>query len=216
MDKQKLIKALEDLKQNSQKRNFNQTYELIVNVQGLDFKKTENQVDFFMNIPHKIKQKKICALVGPELYEDAKKICDRAISQEDFEKYKDKKVSKKLAREFDFFLAQANIMSGIASTFGKVLGPKGKMPNPKSGCIVPPKGNLKVIYEKLQTTIRVSAKTPVMHCPIGKEDFPTEKVADNLLAVYDSLVHHLPNEKNNIKGVYVKLTMSKPVKLDLA
>ncbi len=216
MDKQKLIKALEDLKSNSQKRNFNQTYELIVNVQNLDFKKTENQVDFFMNLPHKIKQKKVCALVGSEIYDDAKKTCDRAISQEEFEQYKDKKAAKKLAKEFDFFLAQANIMTGIASTFGKVLGPKGKMPNPKSGCVVPPKGNIKAIYEKLQTTIRVSAKTPVMHCSIGKEDFPAEKVADNLLAVYDSLVHHLPNEKNNIKGVYVKLTMSKPVKLDLA
>src|SRR3990172_6920050 len=112
----------------------------------------------------------VCALVGPELAEEAKKVCDGAILSDDFGKYPDKKEIKKLASKYDFFIAQANVMPKVATSFGRVFGPKGKMPNPKAGCIVPPNANLKTLYDKLQKTVRLYAKErPMIQIPVGNE-----------------------------------------------
>ncbi len=149
------------------------------------------------------------------LLDEAKNVCDKVILSDDFDAYaKDKKAIKKLASEFNYFIAQANIMPKVATAFGKVLGPKKKMPNPKAGCIVQPKASLKPLYDKLQKTIRVYAKeTPLVQCVVGSEQMPDKEVADNILTVYTHLIHHLPNERNNIKSVLLKLTMSKPVEI---
>ncbi len=216
MDKNAIIKVLNELKEKSPKRNFKQTFDLIVNLKELDMKKPEHQVDFFATLQHPRKKIKVCAFVGPELLEEARNVCDLAISQDEFEKYsKDKKLAKRLALDYDFFIAQANIMAPVATTFGRVLGPKGKMPNPKAGCVVPPKISLKPLYEKLQKTARISAKKDlILQIAIGKEDGNEDEIADNVLAIYDQLIHHLINEKNNIRNVLLKLTMSKPIKLE--
>src|SRR3989338_7693710 len=127
---------------------------------------------------------------------------------------KDKKSLKKIAGQFDFFIAQANIMPKVASAFGRVLGPKGKMTNPKAGCVVPPKANLKPLRQKLINTVKISAKiTPLIQCLIGKEDTPNEDIADNIITIYDQLVHSLPNEEHNIQSIFVKLTMGKSIKV---
>ncbi len=208
--KQALAKARES------KRNFKQSIDLIINLKNLDIKKSDNQVDFFVQLHFsKGKKTKVCALVGPELAKSAEKIVDKVVLQTEFEKYqKDKRLAKKLAKEYDFFIAQANIMPQVATAFGKVLGPKGKMPNPKAGCIVPPAANIEPLYNKLQKTIRISAKTsPVVHCLAGKEDMKDEEIIDNIKTIYDQLIHHLPHEKNNVGSVLVKLTMGKPIKI---
>ena len=122
---------------------------------------------------------------------------------------------KKLATEHDYFLGQANIMPKIAQTFGRVLGPRGKMPNPKAGCVVPPKAPLKPLYERLQNTVKISVKKqPNIQVLIGKQDMPPEQVAQNVMTIYDQVIHHLPKERHNIKAVWIKTTMSKPVRLD--
>ncbi len=214
MNDAKIKEAL--TKARTSKRKFKQTVDLIINLKNLDLKKTDNQVEFFMQLHFsKGKKTKICALVGPELAKSAEKTVDKVILQSEFEKYqKDKKISKKLAKEFDFFIAQANIMPQIATAFGKVLGPKGKMPNPKAGCIVPPSANIEPLFNRLKKTIKISAKTtPVIHCVAGNEEMKNEEIADNIKTIYDQLIHHLPNEKNNISSIFVKLTMGKPIKL---
>jgi len=214
MDDKKLKEAL--TKARESKRNFKQTFDLIINLKNLDIKKTYQQVEFFMQLHFpKGKKTKVCALVGPELGKNAKDICDSAILQSEFEKYqKDKKLIKKLAKEHDFFIAQANIMPQIATIFGKVLGPKGKMPNPKAGCIVPPIVNLEPLYKKLQKTIKISAKTsPVIHTTAGNEEMKDEEIIDNIKTIYDQIIHHLPGEKNNVANAYIKLTMGKPIKI---
>lgn len=215
MQKEELQSALQKAKDFSEKRNFNQTFDLIINLKGLDLKKQEHQIDSFITLPHsRGKKVKICALVGAELIEQAKSVCDFALNSDNFEKYKEKKDVKKLANSYDFFIAQANIMPKVATSFGKVFGPRGKMPNPKSGGVVPPNANLKPLYEKLQRTVRVTNKTaPVIQCAIGTEEMKLNDVTENAMTVYNGIIHVLPNEKHNIKNIYVKLTMSKPVKI---
>ncbi len=215
MDKEQILSALAKAKDISGKRNFNQSFDLIINLTGLDVKKQEHQVDSFITLPHsKGKKAKVCALIGPELEEQAKSVCDSFILSDAFDRYKDKKEIKKLAANFDFFIAQANIMPKVATAFGRVLGPRGKMPNPKSGSVVPPNANLKPLYEKLQKTVRATTKSaPLIQCGIGKENMDLNDIAENALTVYNSLLQVLPNEKHNIKGIYVKLTMGMPVKV---
>ena len=215
MDKESVKKALEELKKS--KRKFNQTVDLIIVLKNLNLKKPEDQVDFFHQLHFSIGKKiKLCALVGSELSGQAKELFDTVISIDDFPKYaKDKKGLKKLAKGHDYFVAQATIMPQVATTFGSVLGPVGKMPNPKAGCVVPPNANLKPLVSKLQKTVKISAKvTPMVQLMVGKEDSPEEEVIDNVLTVYDGLLHHLPSGINNIRKILLKLTMGKPIKLE--
>ena len=216
MDDKKIIDALQKLKAESKQRKFKQRIDLIVNLKHLNLKKADDQVDFYVQLPHSAgKKKSICALVGPELFDEAK-VCDEVIRFDDFAKYqKDKKLVKALAEKHDYFIAQADIMAKVAQFFGRVLGPRGKMPNPKAGCVVPPKGSLKPVYEKLQLTQRVFAKTQlVVQAAVGTEDMDEGNVVENVMTFYDQLIHHLPLEKNNIRSVYLKMTMSKSEKLE--
>ena len=215
MEKEQIQAALQKAKDISHKRNFNQSFDLIINLKGLDPKKPEHQVDIFVTLPHsRGKKAKVCALVGAELAEQAKDVCDSVIMSDNFESYKDKREVKKVANNFDFFVAQANIMPKVATSFGRVFGPRGKMPNPKSGGVVAPNANLKPLYEKLQRTVRASTRSaPLIQCGVGTEDMKMNDVAENALTVYNSVLHVLPNENHNIKDIYIKLTMGKPVKI---
>jgi len=212
-----LTKTVKFVKDNSKKRQFKQTFDLILNLKEIDLKKTENQVDVFANLHYsKGKKVKVCGLVGAELIEQAKKVFDNAILNDDFEKFaKDKKSQKKLADEYDFFVAQGNIMTKVASTFGRVFGPRGRMPNPKIGCVVPPNANLDPLNEKLHKLVRLkTGKTPILQVSVGNQEMDDKEIADNINAIYTTLIHNLPTEKNNIKSIVLKLTMSKPFKIN--
>lgn len=217
MDKKEVLNAIKRLKEESKERKFTQSFDLIVNLKHLDLKKPENQVDFFQALPKgKGKENKVCAFAGPESVDDAKTACDFTIGIQEFDDYKkDPKKIKKLAGEYDIFIAQANVMPKVAATFGRVLGPRQKMPNPKAGAIFPPKANFGPIMDRMRRTVRIAAKTsPLIQVSVGNLKQSDEDIADNLLAVYDQIIHHLPGEINNIKSVYTKLTMSKPVQLE--
>lgn len=217
MDKSKVLEVIKKLKADSKKRKFTQSFDLVVTLKGLDMKKADDQVDLFLMLPYsRGKKAKICALSGAETKEEATKVCDKVILDDDFEKYaKDKKAAKVLADEYDYFIAQANMMTKVAAAFGKVLGVRGKMPNPKIGSIFPPKAALRPVYDKLQKTVRIQAKTaPMMQLMVGMETQKDEEVAENIMAAYTNLVSHLKGEINNVKQVLLKLTMSKPVELD--
>lgn len=200
----------------SVKRNFKQKIDFVVNLKEIDLKKTDEQIEFFLTLPHaKGKAVDICALVGPELLEEAKKHCKTAILADDFDKYqKDKKLCKKLAEDHDLFIAQVNVMPKVAAAFGRVLGPRGKMPNPKAGCVVPPKGDMAALTKQLQRQVKVSAKTSLVYQTIvGSEDMKVEDIAENVATLYTQLIHHLPKEHNNIRSIFVKATMGQPVEI---
>jgi large subunit ribosomal protein L1 len=213
MNKESIIKALQELRK-TPKKKFSQSIDLIINLKDVDLKKPTDNVDFFMSLPiNLLKKRKICAFVGAELADQAKKFCDFVITQPEFDKY-DKKAIKKLANTYDYFIAQANIMVKVAAKFGRILGTRGKMPNPKAGCVVSPKGNVQTIVEKLQTLVRLkSNKSPVVHITIGTEDAKDEDLIKNAVNVIDQIIHHLPKEESNIKNILLKMTMSKPIRL---
>lgn len=216
MEDKNIKDTIKKLNDGSKKRNFKQKLDLIITLKDLDFKKPENHVDFYTNLHFSNgKNIKVCAFTGPELHDEAEKVCDLAISQTDFVKYQnDKKLVKNLVKGYDYFIAQANIMPQVAQTFGKVLGPRAKMPNPKAGCVVPPKASLKPLYDKLQTMIRLMAKVqPVIHVTVGVQDQDEKEIIDNIKTVYNQLIHHLPSEENNVKKVYLKYTMGAPVQI---
>jgi large subunit ribosomal protein L1 len=212
MNKEQVKKALEALK-SQPKKKFSQSYDLIINLKNLDIKQTN--IDFFSTLHFpKGKQIKIAAFADQLLHDSAAKNCDLVLEEKDFEKYTDKKAIKKLADSYDYFVAQANLMPKVAAKFGKILGIKGKMPNPKLGCVVPPNANLEPLVKKLKLTVRMTAKKALnLQCLVGKEDQPEEEIIDNIITVYTSAVKQLPSELQNVKNVTLKLTMSKPVRV---
>jgi len=215
MEKQQVINSIKEARKGTKQRKFKQSFDFIISLRGIDLKKPEHQVDVYISLPFgKGKKPKICTIVGPELLENAKKSTDHVILIDNAGSLKKNEI-KNLARDYDYFIAQANIMPKVATLFGKIFGPRGKMPNPKAGCIVPPNANLTILVERLQKTIRVMAKTsPVVHSCVGIEDMKDEEIADNILTVYNTILKSLPNEKDSIKGVYLKLTMGKPFKIE--
>ncbi len=216
MEKQDILKALKEIKEKSPSRGFSQTVDIVINLQYINIKKDDEKIDSFITLPFsKGKKPKICALIDTQLEKQAKALFDKVILKDEFSKYANNKIIlKKLAREFDFFIAQANLMTQIASIFGKYLGPKGRMPNPKSGCVVPPEANLTPLSQKLQNLIRLQTKAdPIIKAMIGNEKMPDEELAANALMVYNTLVNQLPQHKNNIKSIFVKLSMGPVYKI---
>ncbi len=219
VSKEEFIKTLQFVRANSPKRKFAQSIDLIFNLKDLDLKKPEEQLDVWIPIAHaRGKAVRIAALVGPELQEQAKTACDTVIPHDDFKRYEGKKKEiRKLAKTHDFFIAQANIMPDVARFFGRVLGPRGKMPNPKAGCVVPPNANLKILADKLKRTLHVVAKTQLSaKCAVGKEDMKDEQLIENIMTVYNAVVHALPQEQNNIKSILLKYSMGPVVKVGAA
>ena len=211
MEKKEIKQALEQLK-TSPKRKFNQSVDVIISLKDLDLKKPDNHVDYYASLHFTTgKPVKVCGLVDVQLVDQSKSELDGTVKLDEFSKY-DKKAAKKLAEQYDYFVAQATIMPKVAQAFGRVFGPRQKMPNPKAGCVVPPNANLKQVKENLQKVVRVQVKTkPMFLARIGVENMKEEELIDNIITLYNSIVHHLPQEKNNIKKVMLKYTMGKPV-----
>ena len=207
--------ALDKLRESSVKRNFDQSVDMIINLKDLDIKKNDQKVDLFVKLPYQPKPNvKVCAFVDQQDYDSAKENADFVIDVSEFGKYKDKKLAKKLASKYDFFIASVPIMPKVASIFGRILGSRGKMPNPKIGGVFPPGIPLKPIVEGLKRTVRLRTKSGlILQTIIGKESYDDEKLLENLDTVYSRLVSSLPNNENNVKNIYLKLTMGKPVKV---
>ncbi|MFH1409328.1 MAG: 50S ribosomal protein L1 [Nanoarchaeota archaeon] len=215
MEKKTILEALKKIRET--KRKFKQSVDIVINLKNIDIKKDAANLEFYIPLTHPTGKKiKVAAFVGPELIEQAKDACDIAIASSDFDAYeKDKKKLKKLASTHDYFIAQATIMPKVATTFGRILGPKGKMPNPKAGCVIPPNANVEQVVKRLQNLIKLSAKKEVIFsCSVGVEDMDDNHIFDNVMTVYNQVIHHLPQEKNNIRSVFLKLTMSKAERID--
>ncbi len=215
LTKKQVLEGIKKLREISTKRKFVQSVDMQVSLKDTDVKKPENKIKESIVLPHPLGKKiSVAALVDKELIGEARKVFDYALLKDDFGTLKKKDI-KKLARKHKFFVAQANLMGDIAKVFGRVFGPKGKMPDPKAGCIVPPKPEiLKPVYEKLQRTVKIRVKDqPTINVIVGTESLSDEELADNVLAVYNAIVSKLPRGESQINKVHLKMTMSRGVVL---
>jgi len=205
--KDQLKQSLIELRK-SEKKKFDQTVDLIINLQKFDPKK--NQTSIFVNVPYKIKDKKICAF-----FESKNKNVE-TITPDDFKDYSDKKNLKKLVKRFDFFIAQASIMPKVASVFGKVLGPAGKMPSPQLGILVDVNDKtIEELKKKINHSIKIRIKEASIKTAIGKESMKDEEIIENIITVLNGVIKNLPKEKENIKNIELKFTMTKPQKIKI-
>ena len=205
MESTKLEQAIELIKKDKE-RKFNQSVDLIVNLRKIDLKKT--QINSFVTLLHKIKEKKVCGFI------ESKSSVINTIPKSQFPIYKDKKKVKKLIKEYDFFIASAPNMPLVATTFGRVLGPAGKMPSPKLGILSDDsEKNVKELIERINKTVRVQTKEPSIKVSIGKLSMKENELVENATQIYNSVLNELPNGKDNIKSVIVKSTMGKPFRV---
>lgn len=202
-----LKKGLSELRK-TKERKFDQTVDLIVNLQKFDVKKSN--VNLFVNVPHKVKDKKIAGFL------EVKNKDVETITPDEFKKYSDKLKMKHLVSTYDFFIAQASLMPSVATNFGRALGPTGKMPSPQLGIILnADEKTIKELKNKINTSIKIKVKEPSIKIPIGKQSMKDEDIIENIMSVYNLLLKTLPRNKENIKNIEIKFTMTKPHKIYL-
>ncbi len=203
--KEQLEVALKELRREKE-RKFEQALDLIINLQKFDVKK--NAINMFISVPHKVKEKKICAFL------EIKNNNVDTITKSEFKKYSDKKEVKKLARKYDFFIAQASLMPLVATTFGRALGPSGKMPSPQLGILMNVDDKaIKELRDRINNSVKIRTKEASIKVPIGRQKMKDEDLIENILTVYNGLLKVLTKGKENIKNIELKFTMTKPQKI---
>ncbi len=209
MNLQQAEQLFKELREKATKRKFDQAVDFVLTLRNFDPRKTK--IDFYVDLHNERgRRMKICALVGPELVNNCKKFCDFVITKDEFKNYANKKAIKKLASEYDYFIAQMDVMKDVATVFGRSLGPSGKMPNPKAGCVLPANGNVEAVVNKLQKQVRVKTDNtnPQIMCTLGRENQSDAILADNLLTLIKATIPNLPSQQNNVNKAYVKFSMS--------
>jgi len=208
----KLIDSVKQAKEQSKKRKFNQSVDLIINLKNIDLKKPENRIISEFFLPGGRGKDVKVAVIADSLATQAKPHCELVIRKEEISKLASKKKNlKKIAKEYDWFLAEAPLMVEIGKTLGTVLGPRGKMPKP-----VPPKVEIEPFIQRARDTVRVILRdTPVIQVCVGAESLDNAKIAANATAVLGFVKEKLPKGRNNIRSALVKLTMGKPVKIEV-
>ena len=158
LDQKTILNAVKEVKEKSEKRKFNQTVELILNLREIDMKSPEAKIQEVVELPHSSPEKtnKICVIAQGELALKAKKAeADHVIERAELESLAGKKKDlRKVANDYDFFIAEAPLMPLVGKTLGPVLGPRGKMP-----IAVPPQVDIVSLMAKHRKTIVVRMRS---------------------------------------------------------
>lgn len=211
-DKQKLHDLGEavEVVLSTAKANFDETVELHVKL-GVDPRHADQQVRGAVVLPHGT-GKTVRVLVFAK-GDKAKEALDAGA-----EYVGENELADKIQREnwfdFDVVIATPDMM-GVVGKLGRVLGPKGIMPNPKSGTVT---FDLAKAIEEIKAgkvEYRLD-KTAIIHVPVGKKSFGTEKLVDNISAITDAIVKAKPASAkgNYLKSVTLTSTMGPGVKLN--
>ncbi|TET54813.1 MAG: 50S ribosomal protein L1 [Actinobacteria bacterium] len=197
------------LVKSSAKAKFDETIEIHLRL-GVDSTNAEQQVRGSVNLPHGTgKSLKVAVFTKGEKAKEAKDAGADIIGAEDLiEKI------QKGQLDFDKAVATPDMMADVGK-IGKVLGPRGLMPNPKAGTVTMDVGKAVKDLKKGKTEYRID-KYGIIHSIIGKASFDQKKLLENYLALVDEIQRAKPA---SVKGRYfrsisISATMGPPVKID--
>lgn len=195
----------------SKERKFPESIEAILTFKEVDPKKTDLNINETVYLPHPGSHRAtICFIGSGDLLLRAKNAgVDGTLEPSQLENYAGNKSSaKKLARQYDFFLADTGLMPRIGKILGQSLGPKGKIPTP-----VPPNAPIEAMINRTRTAVRVRSRAALsVASKVGDRKIPDADLAENILAMVAAVQKKLPNGDRNIKTVMVKTSMGKPAK----
>ncbi len=212
LDKKTIVDAVKQAKEKSGGKKFNQTVDLILNIQEIDMKAPEGKIQEVVELPHATgKPNKIVIVASGELAMKARRAnADKVIERSDLDGLAGKKKDlRKIASDYDVFISEAPMMAMVGRTLGPVLGPRGKMPIP-----VPPTADVAPLLEKHRKTVLVRMRSqPIIQVSVGSESMSDDDLYDNINAVLRVLDGKLKRGLKNVKNVYIKTAMGEPVKI---
>jgi large subunit ribosomal protein L1 len=209
MDKKDITHKIKEAQEKSGKKNFKQTLELSMHFKEIDLESQEYKLNLNILLPKgRGKDIVIGVFADGDMNIKAKKITDKVLSRAELEEYaKNKRKMRRFATDCYTIIAQPDMMGMIGKTWGIVLGPRGKMPQP-----VPENADLVNVFSRIKNTVRIkSKKNPTIQVPVGVEDMTAEDLAENVFTVLNAVERQIPKE--NIASAYVKTTMGQPVRL---
>ena len=201
-----------DLVIKASKAKFDETVELHIKL-GVDSRHADQQVRGAIVLPHGTgKTKRVLVFCKPEREEEAKAAGADFVGGQELVQ----KIQSENWFDYDVVVATPDMM-GVVGRLGRVLGPKGLMPSPKSGTVSPDVGKAVSEIKAGKVEYRLD-KTNIIHCPIGKVSFGPEKLMENYNTLIAAVIKAKPAAA---KGQYIRScvaasTMGPGVKINAA
>lgn len=191
---------------------FDETVELVMEL-SIDTKKSDQMVRGAVSLPRGIgKEMRVIVFCKDERVAEAKAAGAMAAGGEELAK----KIRDENWLEFDVAIATPDMM-GVVGKLGKVLGPQGKMPSPKSGTVTPDLQNAVKEFRAGKIEFRADSFGNV-HAPVGRASFPAESLRENIEAFVESVRHLRPASAKGkyINQVFVTTTMGVGIPVDMS
>jgi large subunit ribosomal protein L1 len=188
---------------------FDETVALSIRL-GVDPKHADQMVRGTVVLPHGLgKSKRVLVIAAPDKQKEAQ---DAGADNVGGEELVDRIAGGWL--DFDAVVATPDMMR-VVGKLGKVLGPRGLMPNPKTGTVTPNVSQAVKEIKAGKVEFRVD-KTGIVHAPVGKTSFPPQNLIDNAAALIDSIVRAKPPAAKGkyLRSITVSSTMGPGVKID--
>ena len=203
--------VIADVIESKKERKFVETVEVAINLKDVDLQNPQKRINAEVALPHgRGKPVRVAVFAQGETAVISKKIVDTVISPAEIDDLaENKREARKLANQFDFFIAETGLMASIGKSLGVVLGPRGKMPRP-----LPPQADVARIINSLTNLVPVRSKDrPTFHVPFGNVSMSQEQLAENLETILKRVESNLDRGTDNIASIWVKTSMGKAVKL---
>lgn len=192
------------------KAKFDETIELHVRL-GIDPRQADQQVRGVLVLPHGTgKVKRVLVIAKGAKADAAKEAGADFVGAEEMVQ----KIQTENWFDFDVMITTPDMM-GVVGRIGRILGPKGLMPNPKSGTVTMDVAKAVADVKAGKVEYRLD-KTAIIHCPIGKKSFGAEKITENFNALIDAIVKAKPAAAKGqyVKSVSLTSTMGPGVKIN--